>query len=126
LGIVIVQRIIQFLFLAVTYPIWWPIAKLMYREIQGALMYEGGLFGSEPTEKQLKQLRETYGGDYESPMVSIPWARAREAREAELEARRNRGRKITASDEKPGAQSGRTARGGGGLRASSAGNSRRF
>ena len=86
----------------------------MYREVQSALMYEGGLFGSPPSEKQLAELKERYG-DYESPLVSIPWARAKEAREAEAEAKRNRGRKIRANDGRQDAQQRGRPRGAGGV-----------
>jgi hypothetical protein len=39
------ESYLKLLFLAVTSPVWWPVLKSMWQEIQGALAPEGGFIG---------------------------------------------------------------------------------
>ena len=68
--------------LAALSPIWYPIVRELYREVEAALIEEGGLLGSQPTPDELAKLREKYK-DYSDPLVSEPWAEARERQERE-------------------------------------------
>ncbi len=73
---------LKLLFLAAVSPIWFPIVRELYREIEAALIEEGGLLGRTPTPDELKLLREKYK-DYENPLVSEPWAEARQREQEE-------------------------------------------
>lgn len=72
----ILQTILKFAVIAALSPIWWPIIKTLYREIELALLEEGGLLGRPPTPDELKEKRAKYG-EYENPLVSEPWAHAK-------------------------------------------------
>jgi hypothetical protein len=59
---------IQLLALLVTAPFWWPIARVLWAELQEALAPEGGLFGLRPRRAVARRPR---GLD---PFESLPWA----------------------------------------------------
>ena len=69
--------ILKFAFLFALTPVWLPVLKLIHREMDAALLEEGGLFGRPPTKEELIKLREKYA-DYEDPLISVPWAAAKE------------------------------------------------
>jgi len=73
----ILQTILKFAVIAALSPIWWPILKTLYREVELALLEEGGLLGRAPTPSELAAKRAKYG-EYENPLVSEPWAHVRE------------------------------------------------
>ncbi len=60
---------VKIVILLVLYPVWWPVLKALYNDFQGALWEEGGLFGREPSERELAELKDRYGG-YRSPLRS--------------------------------------------------------
>lgn len=68
-----IYRIITLVLMA---PLWMPVIKALYKDFQGALWEEGGLFGRPPGKKKLQKLSERYG-DYESPLVNEPHAARR-------------------------------------------------
>jgi hypothetical protein len=72
---------IKLLILLALAPYWWPVLKALYADFQGALADEGGLFGSDPSPRQLAELREKYR-DYESPLVNESYAEALARRRA--------------------------------------------
>lgn len=86
----ILQTILKIAVLALLSPIWWPILKTLYREVEMALLEEGGLLGRPPTPEELAAKREKYG-DYDNPLVSEPWAHAQARQKAEREAGRSGG-----------------------------------
>jgi hypothetical protein len=69
----LLYRLTQVVVLAVLSPFWYPVAKAMWREVQAALMPEGGLFGRAPTELELRRLQDRLG-DFDDPLVSEPWS----------------------------------------------------
>lgn len=72
---------IKLLILLALAPYWWPVLKALYADFQGALADEGGLFGSDPTPRQLAELREKYR-DYESPLINESYEEALARRRA--------------------------------------------
>lgn len=65
------ESYLKFLILLLTYPVWGPILKVMWREIQDALAPEGGVFGKQ--ERRAIARRQP-GMD---PWVKVPLARTR-------------------------------------------------
>lgn len=72
---------IKLVILLILAPYWWPVLKALYADFQGALADEGGLFGADPTPRQLAELREKYR-DYESPLVNESFEEALAKRRA--------------------------------------------
>jgi hypothetical protein len=72
---------IKLLILLALAPYWWPVLKALYADFQGALADEGGLFGSDPSPRQLAELREKYR-DYESPLINESYEEAMARRRA--------------------------------------------
>ena len=62
---------IKLLLVLVTAPIWWPIARSLWQELQEALAPEGGVFGTRPRRPVAP--RPT-GQD---PFESLVWATGR-------------------------------------------------
>jgi hypothetical protein len=127
------ENILKYGFLIVTYPIWWPILKTMYAELQAALWREGGLFGREPTARELPALEEKYR-EFASPLINETLAEYRlrekqeEADRRDLKARGGRPDPLERSDvlnparrrgtgPSTGGAGGRPAAGGGTRRA---------
>lgn len=63
------DKVVKIVILVALYPVWLPVLKALYSDFQGALWEEGGLFGREPTPRELKELRQRYGA-YRSPLFS--------------------------------------------------------
>lgn len=51
-------------------PLWWPVAKALWRDAEDALRDEGGVFGRTPTAREVAELEQRYG-QYESPLISV-------------------------------------------------------
>ena len=89
----LIEVIIKWALIIFTYPIWWPILKVMYHELQAALWREGGLLGGTPTGRQLEALEERYG-NVPSPLISESYAEYKlreEQEEADREWRKKNG-----------------------------------
>jgi hypothetical protein len=48
----------KYTLLAVTSPFWWPFVRELWREFNDILAEEGGLFGRQPTEKEIAEIRK--------------------------------------------------------------------
>ena len=72
---------VKLLVLAILAPLWWPVIKALYVELDQALWREGGFFGRKLSPKEIEALGKTARAA-ENPMVSEPWAeyRRRKAR----------------------------------------------
>jgi hypothetical protein len=68
------QTAVKFLIILLLSPLWWPVAKALYLDVEAALWREGGLFGRPPTGERLRELERKYQ-DYEPPLVSKPLTR---------------------------------------------------
>ena len=88
----VIENLIKYGILIVTYKIWWPILKAMWNELQGALWREGGLIGGTPSAQQLILLEKKYG-HIESPLTNETFAQVklREKWEEEQAANAKRG-----------------------------------
>ena len=75
---VVIARIAKGALLVCSAPIWFPILKAIYHEVQSCLRLEGGLFGRKPTALELSRIHQKYG-KYDDPLVSetLQTARAR-------------------------------------------------
>ncbi len=68
--VITLDAVIKLTFIAFLSPLWWPVAKALWRDAQDALREEGGIFGRVPTVRELARL-EAERGHFESPLVSI-------------------------------------------------------
>ncbi len=64
---------VKYAIVALSFPLWGPFAKAMWKEFNDALRDEGGLFGAPPTPEQLRAI-ERERGRFRSGMVSVTWA----------------------------------------------------
>ena len=65
---------LKLLFLLVMTPIWFPIVRVMWREVNEVLAPEGGLYANKPT----REIRRRAPG--EDPFINIPLASHRTQR----------------------------------------------
>ncbi len=107
----IIDKIIQLAFLAVTSPLWVPVVKLMYREVQSSLREEGGLFGRKPTPRERERIEHELGA-YEHPMVVETWDEKR-AKRAGRAPSRAAPRTTAPGSAAPGSAGARRPSGGG-------------
>lgn len=75
------EFVLKVVILLIFSPLWYPILKLMYHEVQSSLRKEGGLLGRPPTQLELERLERQYGA-YEDPLVRRTWAEERAQRAA--------------------------------------------
>jgi len=61
----------RLLVLLLTTPIWWPVMKALWEEVNWMLRDEGGVFGQIPTERERVELTKTPTGA-EDPLVEEP------------------------------------------------------
>lgn len=110
----LVQNILKYGLLTVTAPLWWPILKALWNELQAALWREGGLVGRAPTPQEMPVLEERYRA-FASPLINETYAefRVREEREEQerVDAKRNGKRKRGTGDDEAGARGSRGAGG---------------
>jgi hypothetical protein len=64
-------------------PIWWPFLRALWRDFNAALRDEGGLFGREPSAKEMEEARRTGTNEHDT-LVSEPWVRPGEHRAPRL------------------------------------------
>lgn len=69
----LLENILKYGLLIATYPIWWPILKTLWGELQVALWREGGLIGRPPTPEEVPQLEKKYRNEL-SPFLSETYA----------------------------------------------------
>ncbi|QDU67309.1 hypothetical protein [Engelhardtia mirabilis] len=65
------QTAVKILAIVLLSPLWLPVLKTLYQDVEAALWREGGLFGREPTGERLRELEQKYA-EYEDPLVSVP------------------------------------------------------
>ena len=70
---------VKYTLLAVSSPLWWPFVRELWREFNDILAEEGGLFGRQPTEKEIAQIRRERA-DREAALVNELREQARSAR----------------------------------------------
>jgi len=109
----IIENVVKYGILILTAPIWWPILKALYGELQAALWREGGLFGAAPNRREVERLEEQYR-HYASPMVNQTLAEHREEQRRQKEERKQRGRRGAQEDGDRGRRSGAKRAGGSG------------
>src|SRR5438552_18863603 len=85
-------------------PIWWPFLRALWRDFNAALREEGGLFGREPSAKEMEEMRHT-GAKAPDTMVSEPWVRPGQHRAPRL--RTPAARALPPTSTKPGSGSRR-------------------
>ena len=61
----------RLLVLLLTTPLWWPVARALWEEVNWMLRDEGGVFGPIPSERKRKELLESPTGA-EDPLVEEP------------------------------------------------------
>lgn len=84
------RDLIRWLLLIALMPIGWPFLKALWRDFNGALREEGGLFGSPPSAREVEQIREEKKREPET-LVSEPWIRPGEVRKPRLRGRSDAG-----------------------------------
>jgi hypothetical protein len=98
----LVENIIKYGLLIATSPIWWPILRTLFEELQAALWREGGLIGRPPTQHEFPQLEKRYRNRL-TPFLNESFAeRQTREKEEELQARedkRNKRKRKKAADE---------------------------
>jgi hypothetical protein len=62
--------------LAILAPLWWPVVKALYSEIDQALWKEGGLFGRKLSATEIERMAR-HPPESENQLVSEPWAEYR-------------------------------------------------
>lgn len=83
----LVENLIKYGLLIATLPIWWPILKTLFEELQYALWREGGLIGRPPTSEEIPVLEKRYA-DWPTPFLSESYAQHTERAKFEEEERR--------------------------------------
>ncbi len=85
--------LVKGLLVLVTAPLWYPLVKAVWEEFNEAMAEEGGLFGRQPTARELEDVRRARA-TRPDPLVNEPWSdreRARdEARREQAASRRSR------------------------------------
>lgn len=66
--------IVKYLLLALTAPIWLPVLKALWVEVDRMLLEDGGVFGRPPSAKEVEELRAERAGRPD-PLVNEPLAR---------------------------------------------------
>jgi hypothetical protein len=77
------RDIIRYLILLALLPIGWPFIKALWRDFNGALREEGGLFGRPPSAREVEKILAEKKREPET-LVSEPWVRADEVRRPRL------------------------------------------
>ena len=61
----------RLLVLLVTTPLWWPVMKALWEEVNWMLRDEGGVFGPIPSERERRKLLEPLS-KAEDPLIEEP------------------------------------------------------
>ena len=97
--------IVKYLLLLLTAPIWWPVLKQIWLEVNRMLADDGGVFGRAPTEPELRRVRRELD-DLGDPLVNEPIP-------TEAERRAGRHRFRGAREAQAGSSAGRRRSGAG-------------
>lgn len=77
------RDLIRWLILIALMPIGWPFLKALWQDFNGALREEGGLFGSQPSPREVAQIREEKKRQPET-LISEPRVRPGDVRKSRL------------------------------------------
>lgn len=80
------RDLIRYLILIGSAPIWWPVAKMLWRDFNGALREEGGLLGSQPSPREVDAILAEKKGQPET-LVSEPWVAPGQVRKPRMRGR---------------------------------------
>lgn len=80
------RDLIRWLVLIGSAPIWWPVAKILWRDFNGALREEGGLLGSQPSPREVSEILEEKRRLPET-LVSEPWVAPGQVKKPRLRGR---------------------------------------
>jgi hypothetical protein len=83
------RDLVRWLILIALLPIGWPFVKALWKDFNGALREEGGLFGSQPSPREVQQILEAKKREPET-LVSEAWVRPGEVRKPRLRGRSER------------------------------------
>lgn len=73
------KDILRWVILIGAAPIWWPFLRTLWRDFNDALRAEGGLFGRQPSARELERL-ETERAERTETLSSEPFVRPGERR----------------------------------------------
>ena len=82
-------------------PVWLPFLRLLWKDFNDALREEGGLFGAQPTPRELEKIRREKEAEPDT-LVSEPWVRPGERRRTRMRAPDGGRRAPRAPDARPG------------------------
>jgi len=97
------RELVRWLLLIALMPIGWPFLKALWKDFNEALREEGGLFGSQPSPREVAEILEEKKRKPET-LVSEPWVRAGDVRKPRMRGGAGKsgpGRK-TSSGKQPG------------------------
>lgn len=77
------RELVRWLLLVALMPIGWPFLKALWQDFNEALREEGGLFGSQPSPREVAQILEEKKRKPET-LVSEPWVRPGDVRKPKL------------------------------------------
>ncbi len=77
------REIVRWLLLIALLPIGVPFVKTLWKDFNGALREEGGLFGRKPSARELEEIEATRKNEPET-LVSEPWVRPGQVRKPRL------------------------------------------
>jgi len=83
------RDLVRWLLLIALLPIGWPFVKALWKDFNNALREEGGLFGSQPSAREIDLIREEKKREPDT-LVSEPWVRPGEVRKPRLRGRSDR------------------------------------
>jgi hypothetical protein len=83
------RDLVRWLILIALLPIGWPFVKALWKDFNGALREEGGLFGSQPPPREVARIREEKKREPET-LVSEPWVKPGSVRKPRLRGRADR------------------------------------
>jgi hypothetical protein len=80
------RDLVRWLLLIALLPIGWPFVKALWRDFNQALREEGGLFGRQPSAREVEAILEDKK-KLPDTLVSEPWVKAGEVRKPRLRSR---------------------------------------
>ncbi|MBL8862906.1 MAG: hypothetical protein JNK02_12990 [Planctomycetes bacterium] len=80
------RDLVRWLLLIALLPIGWPFVKALWRDFNAALREEGGLFGRQPSAREVERILEEKRKQPET-LVSEPWVKPGDVRPARLRGR---------------------------------------
>lgn len=83
------RDLVRWLLLIALLPIGWPFVKTLWKDFNSALREEGGLFGAQPSAREIDLIREEKKREPDN-LVSEPWVRPGEVRKPRLRGRSDR------------------------------------